>query len=66
MIKDLLKSKPESVFFMSHIAEKELKNKRISEIVNVKRFDFPFEVYPLMEKENVSSIAGFTLLYTIT
>ncbi|MEW7001606.1 hypothetical protein [Serratia marcescens] len=60
MIKDLLKSKPESVFYyVPHRRERTEKIKIISELVKVKRLDFPFEVYPLMEKENVSSIAGF-------
>jgi hypothetical protein len=60
MISDLISTQPDCYFYyVPHRREREKKIERISEIVEIKRFDFPFEVYPLMEKENVSSIAGF-------
>lgn len=60
MISDLISNQPDcSFYYVPHRRERDKKIKRISELVEIKRFDFPFEVYPLMEKENVSSIAGF-------
>lgn len=60
MINDLISKQPYcSFYYVPHRRERDKKIERISELVEIKRFDFPFEVYPLIEKENVSSIAGF-------
>lgn len=45
--------------YIPHRREREEKIDEIRKSVEVRRLDFPFEVYPIVAGENVSCIAGF-------
>lgn len=58
---DDLKMNQEGVelVYIPHRREREEKIDAIRQHVEVRRLDFPFEVYPIVAGENVASIAGF-------
>ncbi|VEA64242.1 Uncharacterised protein [Serratia plymuthica] len=58
---DDLKQNQEGVelVYIPHRREREEKIDAIRQHVEVRRLDFPFEVYPIVAGENVTSIAGF-------
>jgi hypothetical protein len=60
MIDDLkLNQEGVELVYIPHRREREEKIDAIRQHVEVRRLDFPFEVYPIVMGENVASIAGF-------
>ncbi|WP_329906417.1 hypothetical protein [Serratia quinivorans] len=60
MIDDLkLNKEGVELVYIPHRREREEKIDAIRQHVEVRRLDFPFEVYPIVMGENVASIAGF-------
>ncbi|ASM16019.1 hypothetical protein [Serratia marcescens] len=60
MISDLKSSQTDAeLVYIPHRREREEKIEEIRKHVEVRRLDFPFEVYPIVAGENVRSIAGF-------
>ncbi|WP_368926845.1 hypothetical protein [Serratia marcescens] len=60
MINDLKSNQTDTeLVYIPHRREREEKIDEIRKHVEVRRLDFPFEVYPIVAGENVSCIAGF-------
>ncbi|WBL72090.1 polysialyltransferase family glycosyltransferase [Serratia liquefaciens] len=60
MIEDLKQNQEGAeLVYIPHRREREEKIEAIRQHVEVRRLDFPFEVYPIVVGENVASIAGF-------